>query len=106
MKRIPTLDGWRAVAILSVIWHHAMKFFFTNEDSYYSTAARFGAFGVDVFFGLSGVLITALLLTEWHEVGSVTLKAFYTRRVFRIFPVYLLFLGVVAMVSLMPGPRE
>jgi peptidoglycan/LPS O-acetylase OafA/YrhL len=34
MGRIPTLDGWRAVAILCFIWHHAMTFFFTNEDPY------------------------------------------------------------------------
>jgi peptidoglycan/LPS O-acetylase OafA/YrhL len=106
MKRIPTLDGWRAVAILGVIWHHAMTFFFANEDLYNLTAARFGAFGVDVFFGLSGVLITGLLLKEWGETGSVSLKAFYTRRVFRIFPVCLVFLGVVAIAGLMHGPRE
>ena len=106
MRRIPTLDGWRAVAILSVIWHHAMMAFFRSEDAYYLTAASLGAFGVDVFFGLSGLLITGLLLKEWSETGSVGLKAFYTRRVFRIFPVYLLFLGVVAMAGLMHGPRE
>jgi len=46
-----------------------MTFFFTKEDLYYLTAARFGAFGVDVFFGLSGVLITGLLLKEWGEGG-------------------------------------
>lgn len=106
MRRIPTLDGWRAVAILAVIWHHAMQYFFTNEDAYYLTAARFGAFGVDVFFGLSGVLITGLLLKQWNETGSINLKAFYTRRAFRILPIYLLFLCVVAMAGLMHGPRE
>jgi peptidoglycan/LPS O-acetylase OafA/YrhL len=106
MRRIPTLDGWRAVAILSVIWHHAMMSFFANEDAYYLTAARFGAFGVDVFFGLSGMLITGILLKEWRETGSVSLRAFYTRRAFRILPVYLLFLGVCACAGLMHGPRE
>jgi peptidoglycan/LPS O-acetylase OafA/YrhL len=106
MRRIPTLDGWRAVAILCVVWHHAMTFFFTNEDAYYLTAARLGAFGVDVFFGISGLLITGLLLKERGETGSISLKGFYTRRVSRIFPVYLLFLGVVAAAGLMHGPRE
>src|ERR1039458_3898759 len=106
MRRIPTLDGWRAVAILSVIWHHAMMFFFTDECAYYLTVTRFGAFGVDVFFGLSGMLITGILLKEWRKVGSVGLRAFYTRRVFRILPVYLLFLGVCACAGLMHGPRE
>jgi len=106
MKRIPTLDGWRAVAILGVIWYHAMTFFFTDEELYNLTPAHFGAFGVDLFFGLSGVLITGLLLKEWGEAGSVSLKAFYTRRVFRIFPVYLLFLGVVVVARPMHTPRE
>jgi peptidoglycan/LPS O-acetylase OafA/YrhL len=94
------------VAILSVIWHHVMMGFFTNDGAYYSTAARFGAFGVDIFFGLSGMLITGLLLQEFRETGSVSLKAFYARRVFRIFPIYLLFLSAVAMAGLLHGPGE
>jgi peptidoglycan/LPS O-acetylase OafA/YrhL len=106
MRRIPTLDGWRAVAILGVIWYHTMHYFYTAEERYNLSAARFGAFGVDVFFGLSGVLITGLLLRQWSETGEISLKAFYTRRVFRILPVYLLFLGVVAAMGLMHGPRE
>lgn len=106
MRRIPTLDGWRAVAILLVIWHHAMQYFFTNEDAYYLTAARYGAFGVDVFFGLSGLLITGLLLKQWGETGSISLPAFYIRRAWRILPVYLLFLGVAAMMGEMHGTRE
>ena len=63
-----------------------MRYFFTNDDAYYLTAARFGAFGVDIFFGLSGVLITGLLLKQWGETGAISLKAFYTRRAFRILP--------------------
>jgi len=104
--RTPTLDGWRAVAALSVIWHHATTCFFTNEDAYYLTAARFGAFGVDLFFGLSGLLITGLLLKEWRESGAVSLRAFYTRRAFRILPVYLLYLFACACAGQMHGPRE
>jgi peptidoglycan/LPS O-acetylase OafA/YrhL len=106
VRRIPTLDGWRAVAIVAVIWHHAMRYFFTNDDAYYLTAARLGAFGVDIFFGLSGLLITGLLLKQWGETGAISLKAFYTRRAFRILPIYLVFLGVVAVLGLMHGPRE
>jgi peptidoglycan/LPS O-acetylase OafA/YrhL len=106
VRRIPTLDGWRAVAIVAVIWHHAMRYFFTNDDAYYLTAARLGAFGVDIFFGLSGLLITGLLLKQWGETGAISLKAFYTRRAFRILPIYLVFLGVVAVAGLMHGPRE
>src|SRR5258708_5029091 len=106
MRRIPTLDGWRAVAILSVICHHVMMGFFSSEAAYYLTTSSLGAFGVDVFFGLRGLLITGLLLQERAETGSVSLKAFYTRRVFRIFPVYLLFLSVAAIAGLLHGPRE
>lgn len=106
MRRIPTLDGWRAIAIVLVIWHHAMRYFFSNDDAYYLTPARFGAFGVDIFFGLSGLLITGLLLKQWGEAGAISLKAFYTRRAFRILPIYLVFLGVVALAGLMHGPRE
>jgi peptidoglycan/LPS O-acetylase OafA/YrhL len=106
MRRIPTLDGWRAVAILLVIWNHAAQYFFTNEDVYYLSAAPYGAFGVDVFFGLSGMLITGLLLKQRGETGAINLKAFYTRRAWRILPVYLLFLGVAAMMGAIHGPRE
>ena len=106
MRRIPTLDGWRAVAIAGVLWYHAAYYFFTAEDAAYASVAGYGAFGVDLFFGLSGLLITSLLLKQWSETGAISLKAFYTRRVFRILPVYLLFLGVVAAMGLLQGPRE
>jgi peptidoglycan/LPS O-acetylase OafA/YrhL len=106
MRRIPTLDGWRAIAILCVMWHHTMQCFFTNEDASYLSVAHYGAFGVDIFFGLSGLLITGLLLKQRSERGAFNLKAFYTRRAFRILPVYLLFLAVIALIGLMHGPRE
>ena len=91
--RIRTLDGWRAVAILGVVWYHAMDAFLTHRDALYVTASRFGRFGVDIFFGLSGMLITGILLKQWGQTGAISLKAFYIRRAFRILPVYLLFLG-------------
>ncbi len=49
----------------------------------------FGWLGVDVFFVLSGFLITTLLLREKRRKGSISLRGFYTRRFFRIIPVYL-----------------
>src|SRR5260370_42711082 len=49
----------------------------------------FGWLGVDVFFVLSGFLITTLLLREKLRKGSISLRGFYTRRFFRIVPVYL-----------------
>ena len=65
-----------------------MTYFFTKEDVYDLSPARFGAFGVDVFFGLSGLLITGLLLKQWRDNGRISLRGFYTRRAFRILPIY------------------
>jgi peptidoglycan/LPS O-acetylase OafA/YrhL len=98
--RIPTLDGWRAIAISMVVVHHLARGFYNTEAAYDSEITRFGAFGVDVFFGLSGFLITALLLQEYERSGSLQLKRFYLRRAFRILPVYLAFLAVVTAAGL------
>lgn len=80
---VPALDGVRGVAILLVIAFH----FFGVTG---------GATGVDVFFVLSGFLITTLLLEERAENGRVDLRAFYARRARRLFPA----LGVVMVVYL------
>jgi len=98
MKHIPTFDGWRAVAIAGVMLHHADMGFYHVEDDYWTHAHTLtGAFGVDIFFGLSGLLFTSLLLEEWERNGAVSLRASYIRRAFRILPPYpLLLLGVTA----------
>ncbi len=95
MKRIPTLDGWRAVAITAVVIHHLARWFYQQESAYDLSVTRFGAFGVDVFFGLSGLLITKLLLDEFGRTGNFDLRGFYIRRAFRILPPYLMFLAVI-----------
>jgi peptidoglycan/LPS O-acetylase OafA/YrhL len=69
------LDGLRGVAILWVVAVHA--------DALKNT---FGCLGVDVFFVLSGFLITCLLIEEWDEFGRVNLKHFYIRRALRLLP--------------------
>ena len=51
--------------------------------------------GVDVFFVISGFLITYLLLKEFDRAGTISLKRFYLRRFFRIFPAFYVFLAVV-----------
>jgi peptidoglycan/LPS O-acetylase OafA/YrhL len=105
--RFPVLDGWRAIAIGLVIWHHATTGFYASESAYYSgSASQLGAFGVDIFFGLSGLLITALLLQEHAQKGSIDLKGFYTRRVFRIVPPCLVFLLVIGALGLIRSPLE
>ena len=72
---IPTLDGWRAVAILMVTAFHASKSIWGDSPEIIFIT-QFGALGVDVFFGLSGLLITKLLLDEQDRTGGISLKAF------------------------------
>jgi peptidoglycan/LPS O-acetylase OafA/YrhL len=76
MRRIPVLDGWRAVAIALVLAHHVGQGFYSTQDAYASDITVYGAFGVDIFFGLSGLLITRLLLEEWNATGSFHLREF------------------------------
>lgn len=92
MQRIPTLDGWRAIAIALVLVCHAGECLYQNQADYEASVTRYGAFGVDIFFGLSGLLITKLLLEEFGRSGSFHLRAFYVRRAFRILPPVLVFL--------------
>jgi len=86
---IPTLDGWRAVAISLVVVSHGL------EDTV-PRAAKLGALGVDLFFALSGYLICTLLLSELHQTGRISLSAFYKRRFFRILPAALAYLLLIA----------
>lgn len=98
MGRIPVLDGWRAVAISLVLWHHAAMAFYPTEAQWENSLSRFGAFGVDIFFALSGLLITRLLLLEHAKYNSLHLAGFYVRRAFRILPAFGLFLvGLTAI---------
>ncbi|GAC1540709.1 MAG: hypothetical protein NVS2B9_07800 [Myxococcales bacterium] len=90
-RSIPTLDGWRAVAILAVVACHGVP-----RSSFLWPIRLFGTHGVYVFFGISGFLITTKLLDEEHRNGRIDLAAFYLRRAFRILPPALVFLGVVA----------
>ena len=81
---VPALDGVRALAIALVAVYHGVM------------PAHFGgAGGVDVFFVLSGFLITTLLLEEREATGGVSLRRFYVRRAIRLYPPLLLMLAVV-----------
>jgi peptidoglycan/LPS O-acetylase OafA/YrhL len=76
--RKPGLDGVRAIGVILVLLFHSQIFPFRN-----------GAIGVDVFFVLSGYLITALLTEELERSGSVDFGRFYGRRALRLLPAYL-----------------
>jgi len=107
---VPTLDGWRAVAILGVMASHAGHSYFAplGRESFFDRIAA-GTHGVNLFFAISGMLITSRMLEEWDTVGRVSLKRFYARRAFRILPAALLYLSCVALlgvVGLLPVVRE
>ena len=93
----------RFVAFLMVFLCHAIP---VDEDSthWLNALDNAGAFGVPVFFCLSAFLITELLTVEKSRTGTVNAKAFYVRRILRIWPLYFLMLGFGFTVSrLHPG---
>lgn len=102
-KRIPTLDGWRCIAILMVIVCHAsMTLGFGGAGTPTAWVEPLGNQGVTIFFVLSGYLITSRLLIEQELHGSVNLRNFYIRRFFRLMPAawaYLLFRSILALES-------
>jgi peptidoglycan/LPS O-acetylase OafA/YrhL len=84
MRNIPSLDGLRAISIALVIFSHVKNTQrFPQQLSFLGDEGRFG---VRVFFVISGFLITTLLLREHERTGTVSLKNFYLRRAYRIFP--------------------
>jgi peptidoglycan/LPS O-acetylase OafA/YrhL len=87
-KYRPDIDGLRAIAIIAVVFYHAGFPGFPG-----------GFVGVDVFFVISGFLITALLFNEAAATGRLGLSAFYARRVRRLLPAAL----IVVAVSLLLG---
>ncbi|HAB7891798.1 TPA_asm: acyltransferase family protein, partial [Listeria monocytogenes] len=74
-KYVPSIDGLRALAVIAVIAYH-LNF----------SWAKGGFIGVDIFFVLSGYLITNILLTQWEKNQSLQLKQFWIRRFRRLIP--------------------
>jgi peptidoglycan/LPS O-acetylase OafA/YrhL len=97
--RIPSLDGLRAVSIAIVLAAHAAETQNLRFEPYSHALYAFGAFGVKVFFVISGFLITTLLLNEERKRGRISLGMFYFRRTFRIWPVAYAFILVIALMS-------
>jgi peptidoglycan/LPS O-acetylase OafA/YrhL len=89
----PEIDGLRAISVLAVIFYHAE--FAVQGRQLFSG----GFLGVDVFFVISGFLITSLLLQEQDSTGTISFNGFYERRARRLLPVLL----VVALASLPPA---
>src|SRR5579859_4732120 len=90
----PGLDGLRAVAVIGVLLYHAGVRWMPG-----------GLLGVDLFFVISGFLITSLLVSELQRTGRLALAAFYGRRARRLLPALAVVLAVTvgAIVVLQPG---
>ncbi|MEO8878140.1 MAG: acyltransferase family protein [Polyangiaceae bacterium] len=87
IRHLPALDGLRGVALLGVLFFHA------------NGMLPGGYLGVDLFFVLSGFLITSLLLSEKERTGAIALSAFWIRRARRLFPALLSLMPAIAIYS-------
>ncbi|MBK9179377.1 MAG: acyltransferase [Acidimicrobiales bacterium] len=85
---LPGLDGLRALAVIAVLLYHADLTWIPG-----------GFLGVEVFFVISGYLITSLLLAEWRDTGRIDLGQFWLRRARRLLPALFLVLAVTIAFS-------
>ncbi len=95
LRYVPGLDGLRALSVTAVLLYHADVSWMPG-----------GFLGVDVFFAISGYLITSLLLAEYRSRGGVSLGRFYLRRARRLLPALFLVLGCVALFAVIFLPDE
>ena len=96
-KILPNLNGIRSIAALMVLFHHveqAKQAYGIPNIYHIALIKHIGRLGVGLFFVLSGFLITYLLLQEKRNHGTINTKHFYLRRVFRIWPIYFLIIGL------------
>ncbi|MGN6127143.1 MAG: acyltransferase family protein, partial [Humibacter sp.] len=92
---LPELQALRAVAVTGVVVYHL-----------YPGVLRGGFVGVDVFFVISGFLITSHLLRGWATEGRIRFAAFYARRAWRLLPAALLVLLVTAALTILVLPER
>jgi peptidoglycan/LPS O-acetylase OafA/YrhL len=91
---VPALDGIRGVAVVAVLLFHGGV-----------SWARGGFLGVDVFFVLSGLLITSLLLDESRRTGAIDLLHFWSRRFRRLLPALLVVVAAAGLYGAFLAPR-
>ncbi|MSW86372.1 MAG: acyltransferase family protein, partial [Actinobacteria bacterium] len=96
MGYLPGLDGVRALAVIGVLLYHADV---TGTKGGFFTGFAGGFLGVDVFFVLSGFLITTLIVEEFARSGRINFGQFYLRRARRLLPALFLMLAVVAVIA-------
>ena len=97
MKRIPSLDGLRAISILLVIGGHWTELRY-HPSMASDVAGAFANLGVRIFFVISGYLITTLLLKEYGKTSTIGLREFYVRRAYRILPASIVFMVPVFVI--------
>ncbi len=98
--RIGGLDFLRAVSILLVMLEHAAE---GGEGGLRHVVGGLASLGVEIFFVISGFLITSLLLAECERRGRIAYVEFYRRRVARLMPVFFLYLGLATAILLVRG---
>ena len=98
---VPSLDGLRGVSVLLVCFCHGAATYGSPVSSRLYPLAAWGGIGVDVFFVISGFIITLLLLRERDRTGSVSIRCFYLRRLLRIAPAFVVFLLFVAVLGIL-----
>lgn len=89
------LDGLRGVAVIAVILYHGGVVWATG-----------GFLGVEVFFVLSGFLITSLLVQEWQHSGTIRLREFWARRARRLLPALFVLVVVICIYYAVAGPSQ
>ena len=86
------LDNLRAFAIIFVLLFHSNRW--VEHPNWFPKAFQFGWTGVDLFFVLSGFLISSQLFAQIKKEGTFSMKEFYIKRVFRILPIYFFVLAI------------
>ncbi len=112
-RYVPALDGVRAVAVALVVLAHSYEMLLWRQSSLFAQNSSLfaqnwspvpgGAFGVDMFFALSGFLITALLFTEFQQTGRIDFRAFYIRRALRLLPALVAVLVATSIYAAVTG---
>src|SRR5262249_41464929 len=105
MKRLPQLDILRGIAILMVLGSHPVAKL--DEAGWFRPLAHLWGYtgwtGVNLFFVLSGFLVGGLLFAEWRATGRLNPGRFVIRRMFKIWPSYYFFLGILVAITMRAG---
>lgn len=107
-SHIPTLDGWRGLAVSLVVMAHAVPMLERMDHPLASALAKIfsrGGIGVDIFFAISGYLICSLLLSEEAKTGRIDVRAFYLRRFLRISPPLIAYVLTLACINQLPNTQ-